>query len=69
MALGKTGVKPIDLPQGLQVIDDKIIEQQQAIRLSDVVKNANGVYVSSARGGATRILFSRGYDMSANNIF
>lgn len=69
VALGKTGVKAIDLPQGLQVIDDKIIEQQQAIRLSDVVKNANGVYVSSARGGAQESFFSRGYDMSANNIF
>ncbi|CCG53887.1 Probable TonB-dependent outer membrane ferrichrome-iron receptor precursor FhuA [Flavobacterium indicum GPTSA100-9 = DSM 17447] len=69
VALGKTGVKAIDLPQGLQVIDDKIIEQQQAIRLSDVIKNANGVYVSSARGGAQESFFSRGYDMSANNIF
>src|SRR5574343_136863 len=66
---GKTGVKAIDLPQGLQVIDDKIIEQQQAIRLSDVVKNANGVYVSSARGGAQESFWSRGYDMSSNNMF
>ena len=47
----------------------EIIEQQQAIRLSEVIKNANGVYVGSARGGAQESFFSRGYDMSANNMF
>jgi iron complex outermembrane recepter protein len=60
---------PMDVPQGIQVIGSEIIEQQQAIRLSEVIKNANGVYVSSARGGATESFFSRGYDMSANNMF
>jgi iron complex outermembrane receptor protein len=34
------------------------------IRLSDV-KNVNGVYVGSARGGAQESFWSRGYDMSA----
>ncbi|WP_298122091.1 TonB-dependent siderophore receptor [Flavobacterium sp.] len=65
----RSGIKPMDLPQNFQVIGNTIIEQQQSIRLSDVIKNANGVYVSSARGGAQESFFSRGYDMSANNIF
>jgi iron complex outermembrane receptor protein len=65
----RSGIKPMDLPQNFQVIGNTIIEQQQAIRLSDVIKNANGVYVGSARGGAQESFFSRGYDMSANNIF
>jgi iron complex outermembrane receptor protein len=34
----------------------------------EVIKNINGVYVGSARGGAQES-FSRGYDMSANNMF
>ena len=37
--------------------------------MSDVVKNVNGVYVGSARGGAQESFWSRGYDMSANNMF
>jgi iron complex outermembrane receptor protein len=65
----RSGLKPMDTPQSVQVIGTEIIEQQQAIRLSEVLKNANGVYVSSARGGAQESFFSRGYDMSANNMF
>lgn len=65
----RSGIKPMDLPQNFQVIGNTIIEQQQSIRLSDIIKNANGVYVGSARGGAQESFFSRGYDMSANNIF
>lgn len=65
----RSGLKPMDNPQSIQVIGSEVIEQQQAIRLSEVLKNANGVYVSSARGGATESFFSRGYDMSANNMF
>ncbi|MCI9846906.1 TonB-dependent siderophore receptor [Flavobacterium pectinovorum] len=65
----RSGLKPMDNPQTVQVIGSEVIEQQQAIRLSEVLKNANGVYVSSARGGAQESFFSRGYDMSANNMF
>jgi iron complex outermembrane receptor protein len=65
----RSGIKPMDLPQSVQVIGSDIIEQQQSIRLSDVIKNVNGVYVGSARGGAQETFWSRGYDMSANNMF
>jgi len=65
----RSGIKPMDLPQSVQVIGSNIIKQQQSLRLSDVVKNANGVYVGSARGGAQESFFSRGYDMSANSVF
>jgi iron complex outermembrane receptor protein len=64
----RSGLKPMDVPQSIQVIGAEIIEQQQSIRLSEVLKNANGVYVGSARGGAQESFFSRGYDMSANNM-
>jgi iron complex outermembrane receptor protein len=62
-------IKPLDLPQSVQIIGNAVIFQQQTIRLSDVVKNINGVYVGSARGGAQESFWSRGYDMSANNMF
>lgn len=65
----KSGISVKDLPQSVQEIGSEVIEQQQAIRLSDVVKNVNGVYVSSARGGAQESFYGRGYDLSANNMF
>ncbi|KDN56106.1 TonB-dependent siderophore receptor [Flavobacterium seoulense] len=69
VSASRSGIKPMDLPQSVQVIDGQVIEQQQAIRLSEVIKNANGVYVGSARGGAQESFWSRGYDMGANNMF
>ena len=68
-SVNRAGIKEKDLPQAVQVIGTEIIQQQQSVRLSDVVKNANGVYVGSARGGAQESFWSRGYDMSANNMF
>lgn len=68
-SINRAGIKPLDLPQAIQVISNEIIFQQQSIRLSEVIKNANGVYVGSARGGAQESFWSRGYDMSANNMF
>ena len=67
--VSRSGIKPMDLPQSFQVIGSTMIEQQQSVRLSDVIKNANGVYVGSARGGAQESFWSRGYDMSSNNIY
>ncbi|MCW2120917.1 TonB-dependent siderophore receptor [Flavobacterium sp. 7A] len=68
VSVARSGIKIMDLPQSVQVIGSEIITQQQAIRLSDVIKNANGVYVGSARGGAQESLWSRGYDMTSNNM-
>ena len=62
-------IKPIDLPQSIQIVGHHVIEQQQAIRLSDVIKNVNGVYVGLARGVSQESFLSRGYDLSTNNMF
>ncbi|MEZ7506670.1 TonB-dependent siderophore receptor [Flavobacterium sp. Arc2] len=62
-------IKPIDLPQSIQIVGHQVIAQQQSVRLSDVIRNVNGVYVGSARGGAQESFWSRGYDMSSNNMF
>ena len=62
-------IKPFDLPQSIQIIGNATLTQQQTLRLSDVAKNINGVYIGSARGGAQESLWSRGYDMTANNMF
>ena len=62
-------IKSFDLPQSLQIIGNSTLIQQQTIRLSEVLKNVNGVYIGSSRGGAQESLWSRGYDMTANNVF
>jgi len=62
-------IKPFDLPQSLQIVGNSTLVQQQTIRLSEVLKNVNGVYIGSSRGGAQESLWSRGYDMTANNVF
>ena len=67
--LSGLNIKAIDLPQSIPVIGADVIEQQQAVRMSDVIRNVNGVYIGSARGGAQESFWSRGYDMSANNMF
>jgi iron complex outermembrane receptor protein len=67
--LSGLSLKPLDIPQSIQIIGNEIITQQQAIRLSEVIKNVNGAYVGSARGGAQESIWSRGYDMTSNNMF
>lgn len=69
---GKTDIKPIDLPQATFVIGKETIQQQQILRLSDALKNANGVYVSgasNASGNNQEELGSRGFTFSGGNTF
>ena len=48
--LGKIAIAPMDLPQSVQIIGNQVITDQQANRLSDVLKNVNGclLYTSDA---------------------
>jgi len=69
---GKTNIKPLDLPQATFVLGKETIKQQQIMRLSDVLKNANGVYVSgasNAAGNNQEELGSRGFTFSGGNTF
>jgi iron complex outermembrane receptor protein len=69
---GKANIKPLDLPQASMVIGKETIKQQQILRLSDALKNANGVYVSgasNASGNNQEELGSRGFTFSGANTF
>lgn len=69
---GKANIKPLDLPQSSMVIGKETIKQQQILRLSDALKNANGVYVSgasNASGNNQEELGSRGFTFSGGNTF
>jgi len=72
ITIGKSEINPMDLPQASFVIGKETIEQQQIVRLSDAVKNANGVYVSgasNASGNNQEELGSRGFTFSGGNTF
>src|SRR5699024_2772427 len=65
---GKVAIASRDLPQAVQIIDSKIISDQQANRLSDVLKNVNGVALGANRGSVGENFYARGYSLGANNV-
>lgn len=69
---GKSPIKAMDLPQAVAIIDRTIIEQQQILRISDALRNTNGVYVSgasNASGNNQEEYGSRGFTFSGGNTF
>lgn len=67
--LGKIAIAPKDLPQSVQVIGAKVIADQQANRLGDVMKNINGVAMGANRGSVGENFYARGYSLGTNNVF
>lgn len=67
--IGKIAIAPKDLPQSVQVIGAKVIADQQANRLGDVMKNVNGVALGANRGSVGENFYARGYSLGANNVF
>ena len=69
---GKLPIKALDLPQAIAIIDRTTIEQQQILRVSDALRNTNGVYVSgasNASGNNQEEYGSRGFTFSGGNTF
>lgn len=69
VSAGKMPVEPMDLPQAIATVGELTIKDQQAQRLSDVVKNVNGVYLSTTRAGTQESFSARGYGFSSTNMF
>ena len=69
LSIGKIEIPPMDLPQSLAVVGQAVIREQQAQRLSDVIKNVNGVYVTTTRGSVQESFGARGYGFGTNNLF
>lgn len=69
ITIGKLPVPSMDLPQAVSVVNQSVIENQQALRLSDVIRNVNGVYLSSTRGSTQENFAARGYSLTSNNLF
>ncbi len=69
LSAGKIAIDPMDLPQSISVISQGVIRDQQAIRLSDVIRNVNGVYLTDTRAGTQENFSARGYSFSGSNMF
>ncbi len=69
LTAGKAGLNPMDVPQSSSVISSQVITEQQASKLSDVMKNVNGVALGTSRGSTSENFFARGYSLGANNYF
>jgi iron complex outermembrane receptor protein len=67
--IGKVSIDPMDLPQSISVMGQSVIRDQQSQRLSDVIKNVNGVYLSSTRANTQESFSARGYGFSSSNMF
>jgi iron complex outermembrane receptor protein len=68
VTVGKSGIAAKNLPQSIQILDSTIITDQQVNRLSDVMKNVNGVAMGENRGSVNESFFARGYSLGANNV-
>jgi iron complex outermembrane receptor protein len=69
VSVGKIAIAPRDLPQSVQVIGAQVIADQQANRLSDIMKNVNGIALGANRGSVGDNFYARGYSLGSNNIF
>lgn len=69
VTIGKIAVNPMELPQSISVINSGTIKDQQAQKLSDVIKNVNGVYLGTTRGSTSETFFARGYRFGSGNLY
>lgn len=68
-SVGKSGIKPLDLPQSAAIINNATLQNQQVANLSDILKNTNGVYIMGTTGGYQEEIASRGYALGSSNTF
>ncbi len=69
VSVGKVNINPMDLPQSISVIGQNHIKAQQAGRLSDVIRNVNGIYLATTRASTQESFSGRGYSFGSNNLF
>lgn len=67
--IGKAGIKPMDLPQSVLIIDRTLLENQQVGRLSDVLTNTSGIYLMGTTGGVQEEIAGRGFSYGSSNTF
>ena len=69
VTIGKMPIKSMDLPQSIAAIDRKTLDNQLVMRMSDVLMNTNGVYISGTAGGYQEEISGRGFAFNSTNTF
>lgn len=69
VTVGKIAIKPMDLPQSIMTIDRQVLDNQQVLKMSDVLMNTNGVYIMSGAGGYQEEIAGRGFAYGSSNTF
>ncbi len=69
VSTNKSTISVMETPQPIAIVTHEIIEQQQSKQLSDVIKNVNGLYLTSSRGGSQDSFGGRGFTFGNENIF
>jgi iron complex outermembrane receptor protein len=57
-----------DVPQSVEVITRKLMDDQKAVRIQDVIRNVSGAFINSTGGGRQDFINIRGFS-SGLNIF
>ena len=65
----KSNLTIMENPQPVAIVTHEVIEQQQSKQLSDVLKNVNGLYITSSRGNSQDSFGGRGFNFGNDNIF
>lgn len=68
-AIGKGGISEMNLPQAIVVMDSKLLQSQQVSNVTDLLKNANGMYIMGTTGGYQEEIASRGTNITNTNTF
>jgi iron complex outermembrane receptor protein len=61
LSVGKINIADRDYPQSTGIVTSRVIADQQAIRLGDIVKNVPGVSLVQTRFGVNETYGARGY--------
>ncbi len=69
VSTAKSNLAIIENPQPIAIVTHELIEAQQAKQLSDVLKNVNGLYITSSRGGSQDSFGGRGFIFGNENMF
>jgi iron complex outermembrane recepter protein len=69
VSVGKINIRPMDLPQSIAIIDQQTLNNQQVLRMSDVLMNTNGIYIMGATGGYQEEIAGRGFSFGSSNTF
>ena len=69
VSVGKIAIRPMYLPQSIATIDRQVLDNQQILRMSDVLMNTNGVYIAGTAGGYQEEISGRGFAFGSSNTF